>query len=96
MPPSASAICHDTFHQPGNISARSSEAAVASPMVRTTCEQAKPEDMLPHGTQLGQAELQADHEHQEDDAEFGQVADAGSEFCASASAFGPMRTPATR
>ena len=38
---------------------------------------AQPEHQPPHAAQLGQVELQPDHEHQEDDAELGQVADAG-------------------
>jgi hypothetical protein len=38
-------------------------------------QQAEPEHMLAHGAQLGQAELQPDHEHQEHHAEFAQVAD---------------------
>ena len=38
--------------------------------------QAEAEDELAHAAQLRQVELEADHEHQEDDAELGQVADA--------------------
>ena len=34
----------------------------------------EPEHRAPHGLQLRQAELEADREHQEDDAEFGEVA----------------------
>jgi hypothetical protein len=38
--------------------------------------QAQPEHELTHAAQLGQVEFEADHEHQEHDAELGQVADA--------------------
>ncbi len=36
--------------------------------------EAEPEDRAPHRLQLRQAELEADREHQEDDAEFGEIA----------------------
>ena len=39
--------------------------------------QAEAEDQPLHALQLRQVELEADHEHQEDDAELGQVRDAG-------------------
>ena len=39
--------------------------------------QAQAEHQLAHAAQLGQVELQPDHEHQEHDAELGQVLDAG-------------------
>jgi hypothetical protein len=39
--------------------------------------EAEPEDELAHAAQLRQVELEADHEHQEHDAEFGEVVDRG-------------------
>ena len=58
--------------------------------------QAEAEDELAHALQLRQVELEADHEHQEDDAELGQVADAGGVAARAPIAFGPMTTPTAR
>ncbi|MCY1560532.1 hypothetical protein D9M68_976730 [compost metagenome] len=41
-PPSATAICHDTFHQAGSTSASNSEAAVVSSTVSATCDRPRP------------------------------------------------------
>ena len=42
MPPSATAICHDTLHQRGMIWPISSEAAVVTSTVSTTCAMPRP------------------------------------------------------
>jgi hypothetical protein len=57
--------------------------------------QAEAEDELPHAAQLRQVELEADDEHQEDDAELGQVADAGG-VAGDAITLGPRATPTPR
>jgi D-arabinose 5-phosphate isomerase GutQ len=47
-------------------------------IVSSTCDRPEAEDQRAHAAQLGQVELQPDDEHQEDDAELGQVGHAGA------------------
>ena len=77
--PSTTAPCHDSSHgrstereQPGEQEVARHRADDGQEHLR----QAQPEHQAAHAAQLGQVELEPDDEHQEDDAELGQVADA--------------------
>ena len=75
-PDSASAVCQPRRHSGWEARCDQQGAGGRDRHGQHDLQQAKPEDMPAHRPQLGQAELQPDHEHQEHDAELAQVPDA--------------------
>ena len=78
--PSAIALCQPRPQwRPVAVKSEISAAlpASAAAIVSTTWLRPRPKTSFLMLQQLGQVELEADDEHQEDDAELGQIADAG-------------------
>jgi hypothetical protein len=75
-PDSASAVCQLRRHCGGS-QAPAAAGRRCRPAREHHLEQAQAEHVRAHGPQLGQVELQPDHEHQEHHAELGQVPHAG-------------------
>ena len=69
---------------------------IATSVVIATCASPRPNTARRIVLQLRQAEFEADREHQEDDAEFGQIAHVARRPAPSASACGPTAMPTTR
>jgi hypothetical protein len=79
--PSTSAPCHDICQLCAGEPCHPDQQRVAGQRAehgQHHLRQPQPEDQGAHAAQLGQVELEPDDEHQEHDAELGQVADAGT------------------
>ncbi len=98
-PPSATAPCQSSAQaRPVKASAAANSGVAGDRRGdgQADLAQAEAEHQRAHAHQLGQVELQPDDEHEEDDAELGQVAHAGRVAAPSASACGPISTPTAR
>jgi hypothetical protein len=76
MPPRASAVCHETFHQLGSSQREQQRADGGQQHGQATCDSPSPKTCCFMARSLGRLNSRPITNIRKDDAEFGQVADA--------------------